>query len=100
MHPPVGTSPFFALAVTLFTQLSINEHVRRTFEQAGLYQKELKPGLHLLRACYATLLLEATGNVETVRDLMGHCSITVTERYLFATPGAKRAAVKALDFLA
>jgi hypothetical protein len=31
---------------------------------------------------------------------MGHCSVTVTERYLFTTTDAKRAALKALDFLA
>jgi site-specific recombinase XerD len=45
-------------------------------------------------------MLEGGATLETVRELMGHCSVTVAERYLFTTPDAKRAALKALDFLA
>ena len=38
--------------------------------------------------------------IEAAREaLLGHRSVVVTERYLFTTPEAKRAAVKALDFL-
>src|SRR3990172_5953342 len=76
-------------------------HSRETDPVCQQDREAGQPWSVLLRASYATLLLESGASLETVRELMGYCSVTVTERYLFfTTPDAKRAAVKALDFLA
>ena len=41
---------------------------------------------HSFRAGYITRIVEATGNLETARSLVGHASIKTTIEYLSATP--------------
>jgi len=52
---------------------------------------------HDLRHTFGTRLLERGVDIRTVRDLMGHYSITVTERYTHTNDNRKRKAVELLS---
>ncbi len=67
---------------------------RRLLEAAGLGDSSLTP--HCLRHAYATNLLRAGVDLETIRELMGHSDISVTGRYLSTDPSRKRKAVESL----
>ncbi len=52
---------------------------------------------HDLRHTFATRLVEKGVDIETVRDLLGHHSITVTQRYTHSNDDRKRKAVELLS---
>ena len=59
-----------------------------------------KPGgIHTLRHCFATHLLEAGVDVHTIQRLMGHRSITTTMRYWHLTHASLTAQAARLDLL-
>jgi len=51
---------------------------------------------HDLRHTFASRLVRSGCDLNTVKDLMGHSSITTTQRYLHSLPRIKREAVEAL----
>ena len=51
---------------------------------------------HDLRHTFASRLVEKGVDIETVRDLLGHHSITITQRYTHSTDDRKKAAVELL----
>ena len=52
---------------------------------------------HDLRHTFATRLVAKGADIETIRDLLGHHSITVTQRYTHSNDDRKRAAVDLLS---
>jgi len=52
---------------------------------------------HDLRHTFATRLVAKGADIETIRDLLGHHSITVTQRYTHSSDERKRAAVELLS---
>jgi site-specific recombinase XerD len=67
---------------------------RRLLRRAGLEGSGLTP--HSLRHSYATQLLRAQADLETIRCLLGHSSVGVTCQYLSTDPSRQRAAVERL----
>ena len=56
-------------------------------------------GIHSLRACFATHLLEAGVDLRSIQLLMGHSSLMATQRYLRLSPQSVNRAQSPLDRL-
>lgn len=52
---------------------------------------------HDLRHAHASWLLAGGADIQTVKERMGHSSITTTQKYLHTLPNADHAAITALD---
>jgi len=69
---------------------------QRAIEKAGIQRKG---GIHTLRHCFATHLLEAGVDLRTIQLLMGHRSIISTMRYLHVTSKSLQGTSSPLDLL-
>ena len=56
-------------------------------------------GIHTLRHCFATHLLEANVDLRTIQILMGHKSITTTMKYLQVTRKKLTSLISPLDLI-
>jgi integrase len=77
--------------------LDLGPEVRIAFRKAGLYNREDRPGLHMLRRTFASQLLANGADLNTVRELGGWASLAVMQRYLRSATALKRTAVDSLD---
>lgn len=73
------------------------EHIHRALRQT----LKLPSGfvLHSLRHTYGTRLGEAGAEAFTIMRLMGHSSVTISQRYVHPTPEALERAVGRLEVL-
>lgn len=75
--------------------------VQRVCRQAGRDAGLTKPvTVRVLRHCFATHLLEAGTNMRVIQSLLGHRSLTTTQRYTYVSAKTVHATVSPLDLLA
>jgi integrase len=70
--------------------------VRAAFKTAGLYDRADRSGMHMLRRTWATALLGAGVDIETVRQLGGWRDIETVQRYVTSDAKRKDAAMGAI----
>ena len=75
---------------------TIQKTYRTAIERAGINRKG---GIHTLRHCFATHLLEAGVDLRTIQLLMGHQSIISTMLYLHVTSKTLQGTPSPLDIL-
>jgi integrase/recombinase XerD len=75
---------------------SLRRVFARAKRKAGIHKRG---GLHSLRHCFGTHLLEAGEDLRTIQLLMGHRSIQTTSRYLRLTSRKLQATRSPLDLL-
>ncbi len=74
--------------------------VQRACRQAGLDAGLTKRvSVRMLRHCFATHLLEAGTNVRVIQTLLGHRSLTTTQRYTYVSAQTVHATASPLDLL-
>ena len=83
-------------AVFRFRGKPITSNIRRAWEGAVKRVGTPRLRFHDLRHMFATRLVLAGVDLVTVKELMGHASITTTMRYAHPTPESKRNAVALL----
>lgn len=74
---------------------SISNMVKISTE-AGINMK-LAP--HKLRAAFCTVLYDKTGDIELVRDAVGHSNVAVTQRYIVKSDTAKKKSAEIMNEL-
>ncbi len=84
-------------ARTKWDPRNLGLQVRRLFSAAKVNDGG-RHKLHRLRGTFATLVLRGGGDLESLREILGHSALSVTAGYLTATSESKRRAVHGVRF--
>ena len=95
-RPAVWLFPGIKRHKPLCARMAQNAYAKAVVK-AGITRKG---GIHTLRHCFATHLLEAGEDIRTIQLLMGHSSILTTVRYLQVTSKTLQGTRSPLDLLA
>lgn len=94
-RPPVWLFPGRDLHKPMTTRVA-QYYYESAVEKAGIKKQG---GIHTLRHCFATHLLESGVDMRTIQILMGHSSILSTVRYLQLTSKSMQGTKSPLDLL-
>ena len=88
-----GDVVFCTPAGSMFTKGESKHPLWRACKRAGLR----RIGWHVLRHTFASHLVMRKAPIKAVQELMGHFSVTMTERYAHLSPDVRKDAVRLLD---
>jgi site-specific recombinase XerD len=71
--------------------------LRRALQRAGITREQGRIGWHDLRHTYGSHLAMRGIPLTVIKELMGHATIDMTERYAHLSPDTRREAVGVLD---
>ena len=83
---------------TQWCRRHLGAETRRLFKAAGVDDGG-RHTLHRLRGTFATTVLRGGGDLESLREVLGHSVLSVTAGYLAATSESKRRAVQGARFV-
>jgi integrase/recombinase XerC len=75
---------------------SVSRFMREVLRRIGAYSRG--SSVHLLRHTTATMILEETGDIRLVQEILGHSQITTTQIYTHIVSERKRVALEALPY--
>ena len=78
---------------SMLTKGETKHPLKRACKRAGLRQI----GWHVLRHTFASHLVMRKAPIKAVQELMGHSTVTMTERYAHLSPDVRKDAVHLLD---
>jgi integrase len=76
---------------------TFNRTVNKLKLNEGIKDRRMRVVFHTLRHTYASWLVENGESLYTVKELMGHSTLSMTERYAHLSNGALQKAVKRLE---
>lgn len=79
-----------------YTSNSVTRFMRNALKKIGSYSRGST--VHLLRHTTATMILEETGDLRLVQEILGHSQITTTQIYTHIVSERKRRALEALPY--
>jgi integrase len=88
-----GDFVFCKLDGSMLTKGETKHPLWRACKRAGLR----RVGWHVLRHTFASHLVMRKAPIKAVQELMGHSTITMTERYAHLSPDVRKDAVRLLD---
>jgi integrase len=77
----------------MLTKGEMRHPLKRACKRAGLRHV----GWHVLRHTFASHLVMRNAPIKAVQELMGHSTVTMTERYAHLSPDVRKDAVRLLD---
>ncbi len=98
--PPLGPDDWVCSwddAGSQWNPLHLGQEVKRAYGVAAVAIPNGQP-LHGLRSTFAVAVLRGGGDLESLREMLGHADLKTTAVYLHATDESKRNSIKGVQF--
>lgn len=76
----------------------LERKLKDVFDEAGIHEVGM-PTWHRLRHTFASKFIEAGGDIQSLKDIMGHGSIQTTQTYMHSNPIRQRAIVESMNII-